>query len=203
LIPSAAELQNIIPKFVREISDSVRNRIFDLIFAQKEFALRYDAVDTAWKIITESNVDKLSNFSLGKTGDISNQRLDASWLILFETDGETYTVTNRSTRYVFESIKEVRFFFDSGDKIYDTNTGKIVKDKISVLSINTKPLDVYPLNKNYDWEILDEFKGADGYIDSKKISVTFTDKDEDGVIDDPEIFERIVETSVEPTSDWS
>jgi hypothetical protein len=41
--------------------------------------------------------------------------------------------------------------------------------------------------------------GADGYIDSKKISVTFTDKDEDGVIDDPEIFERIVETSVEPT----
>jgi hypothetical protein len=199
VIPSAAELQNIIPKFVREISDSVRNRIFDLIFAQKEFALRYDAVDTAWKIITESNVDKLSNFSLGKTGDISNQRLDASWLILFETDGETYTVTNRSTRYVFESIKEVRFFFDSGDKIYDTNTGKIVKDKISVLSINPKPLDVYPLNKNYDWEIIDEFLGADGYIDSKKISVTFTDKDEDGVIDDPEIFERIVETSVEPT----
>jgi hypothetical protein len=197
IIPSSAELQSIIPKFVKEFSDSVRTRIFDLIFAQKEFGLRYDISDNSWKIITESNVDKISNFSLGKTGDISNQQLDASWLILFETDGEVYTVTHRSTRYVFESTKEVRFFYDSGDKIYDTNTGKIVKDKVTVLGINTKPLNDFPLGKDYDWEIIDEFKGADGYIDSKKISITFTDKDEDGVIDDPEIFDRIVEPDLE------
>jgi hypothetical protein len=199
VIPSAAELQSIIPKFVKELSDSVRTRIFDLIFAQKEFGLRYDTNDNSWKIISESNVDKISNFSLGKSGDVSNQQLDASWLILFETDGEVYTVTHRSTRYVFESVKEVRFFYDSGDKIYDTNTGKIVKDKITVLGINTKPLDDYPLAKDYEWEIIDEFKGADGYIDSKKISITFTDRDEDGVIDDPEIFNRIVEPQLEAT----
>ena len=199
VIPTSAELQSIIPKFVKEFSDSVRTRIFDLIFAQKEFGLRYDTNDNSWKIITESNVDKISGFSLGKTGDISNQQLDASWLILFETDGEVYTVTHRSTRYVFESVKEVRFFYDSGDKIYDTSTGKVVKDKVSVLGINTKPLEDFPLGKNYDWEIIDEFKGADGYIDSKKISITFTDRDEDGVIDDPEIFDRIVEPELEPT----
>ena len=68
-----------------------------------------------------------------------------------------------------------------------------------MLGINTKPLESFPLDKNYDWEITDEFKGADGYIDSKKISVTFTDRDEDGVIDDPEIFKRIVEPELEPT----
>jgi len=199
IIPTGAELSVIIPKFVREFTDSVRTRIFDLIFAQKEFGLRYDTNDNSWKIISESNVDKISEFSLGKAGDISNQQLDASWLILFETDGEVYTVTHRSTRYVFESVKEVRFFFDSSDKIYDTNTGKIIKDKISVLGINTKPLDVFPLDTNFEWEIIDEFKGADGYIDSKKISISFTDKDQDSVIDDPEIFRRIVEPEVEPT----
>ncbi len=199
IIPTGAELSVIIPKFVREFTDSVRTRIFDLIFAQKEFGLRYDTNDNSWKIISESNVDKISEFSLGKAGDISNQQLDASWLILFETDGEVYTVTHRSTRYVFESVKEVRFFFDTSDKIYDTNTGKIIKDKISVLGINTKPLDVFPLDTNFEWEIIDEFKGADGYIDSKKISISFTDKDQDSVIDDPEIFRRIVEPEVEPT----
>ena len=199
VIPTAAEIEEIIPKFVKEISDSVRTRIFDLIFAQKEFGLRYDIEDTSWKIITESNVDKINSFSLGKTGDISNQQLDASWLVLFETDGETYTVTNRATRFVFESVKEVRFFYDSADKIYDTNTGQIVKDKITVLGINPRPLSAFPLDRNYDWEILDEFKGADGYIDSKKISVTYTDKDEDGVIDDPSLFLQIVDPETEPT----
>ncbi len=205
LVPSSAELQSIIPKFVKEFSDSVRNKIFDLIFAKKEFGLRYDTVDSSWKIIAESNVDKISNFSIGKAGDISNQQLDASWIVLFETDGEIYTVTNRATRYVFESIKEVRFFYDSSDKIYDTSIGKIVKDKISVLDINTRPdVDstlgvVLPLGLTYDWEIIDEYKGADGYIDSKKISITFTDSDDDGVIDDPEVFARIVETETNTT----
>jgi hypothetical protein len=199
VVPTSAVLQVIIPKFVNDLSNSIRLKMFDLIFAKKEFGLRYDTLDNSWKIISESNVDKISKFSLGKTGDISNQQLDASWLILFETDGETYTVTNRATRYVFESVREVRFYYDSSDKIYDTSTGKLVKDKITVLNINTKPLSSYPLDRDLQWEIIDDFKGADGYIDSKKISVTFTDSDDDGVIDDPEIFERIVETKLNPT----
>ena len=199
VIPQGALLQSIIPKFVKDISDSVRNAIFDLIFAKKEFGLRYDITAASWKIITEANVDKISKFSLGKTGDSSNQQLDSSWLILFETNGETYTVTNRATRYVFESTREVRFYYDSSDKIYDSSSGKVVKDKITVLGINTKPLSSLPLDKDVQWEIIDEYKGADGYIDSKKISITFSDTDEDGVIDDPEIFESIVETKITPT----
>ena len=42
-------------------------------------------------------------------------------------------------RYVFESDKEIKFYYDSTDKIYDNKTGKIIKDKIEVLSINNKP----------------------------------------------------------------
>jgi hypothetical protein len=198
VIPNGADVVSIVPKFVKALSDSVRNKIFDLIFANKEFGLRYDQVDASWKLISESNVDKISTFSLGKAGDISNQQLDASWVILFETDGETYTVTNRATRYVFESIKEVRFFFDTTDKVYDTNTGTVIKDKITVLGINPKPNDPAPMATDYAWEIVEDFKGADGYIDTKKISVSFTDRDEDGVIDDPEVFEQVVGTSVAP-----
>lgn len=198
VIDSTAYLDSILPKFVTGLESSVITRMVDLIFANKEFGLRYDANLTTWKIVTDTNVDKKNDFSLGKAGDVSNQQLDASWIVLFETNGETYTVTSRGTRYVFESEKEIRFFYDSSDKVYDTSTGKIVRDKIAVLGINTAPDATTPINLDINWEIIDEYKGSDGYIDSKKISISFYDNDEDGVVDNPEIFDVIVAPDVNP-----
>jgi predicted transcriptional regulator len=60
---------------------------------------------------------------MGKTGDTSNQNLDSSWVLLFETDGEKYTITYRGVRYIFESDKEVKFYFDETDRIYDSRSG--------------------------------------------------------------------------------
>jgi hypothetical protein len=111
IVPSGAVCDTAVPKFVTALEDSVKNKIIDLIAANKNFALRYDSASTVWKIITESNIDKKSSFSLGKTGDSSNQQLDASWILLFETDGTSYLATYRGLRYVFESFKEMRFFF--------------------------------------------------------------------------------------------
>jgi hypothetical protein len=198
VVPTGALTELILPKFVTGLESSVITRMIDLIFANKEFGLRYDNSTTTWKIVSDTNVDKKNSFSLGKAGDVSNQQLDASWIILFETNGETYTVTSRGTRYVFESEKEIRFFFDSSDKVYDTNTGKIVRDSITVLGINTAPDAATPINQDIKWEIVDEYKGADGYIDSKKIAISFYDNDEDGVVDDPEIFDVIVAPSTNP-----
>ena len=48
----------------------------------------------------------------------------------FKTDGERYDITYRTMRYVFESDKEIKFYYDSTDKIYDNKTGKVIKDKI-------------------------------------------------------------------------
>jgi hypothetical protein len=200
IVPSDAICDTAVPKFVTALEDSVKNKIIDLIFANKNFALRYDNESVVWKLITDSNIDKKSSFSLGKTGDSSNKQLDASWMVLFESDGENYTVTYRGLRYVFESASEMRFFFDTSDKVYDPTTGKIIKDKISVMSINTQPDALVPFNQNFDWEIIDEYLGSDGYIDTKKISITFFDSDEDSVVDDPEIFKSIVAPTTTPTS---
>ena len=57
---------------------------------------------------------------------------DGAALLKFTTDGETYTIEYRGSRYVFESDKEIRFYFDSSDKIYNNLTGKVVKDRIIV-----------------------------------------------------------------------
>ena len=195
-VPTGAIADTVVPKFVGGLEDSVKNKVIDLIFSNKNFALRYDTSTTSWKIVNESNIDKRSPFSLGKTGEQSNQQLDASWIVLFETDGESYSVTYRALRYVFESEKEMRFFFDSSDKVYDQSTGKVVRDKILVMGINTKPDSLQPFNQNFEWEIVNEYLGTDGYIDTKKISISFYDSDEDGVVDDPEIFKKIIEPSV-------
>lgn len=199
-VPTQAVCDTAVPKFVTAVETSVKNKIIDLIASYKTFALRYDSANTIWKIVSEGNIDKKSGFSLGKSGDTSNQQLDASWIVLFETDGQTYTVTYRGLRYVFESENQIRFFFDGSDKVYDPTTGKVIRDKISVLSVNTQPDAITPFNKDFDWVIVDEYLGSDGYIDTKKISISFFDSDEDGVVDDPELFKTIIAPSTNITT---
>jgi len=201
-IPSDSKLVEIRPNLNTKLEDDVKTQIIDQIFAFKTFGLRYSRSAQAWRLVTENNLSIGTSFSTGKQGDVTNQQLDASWLLIFETDGEAYYITYRGMRYVFESEKEIRFYYDSSDKIYNNITGKIVKDKISVLNINTLPDSISPSTVDYDWEIIEEFRDAEGYVDSKKIQVSFFDEDDDGVVDDPQIFEEIVKPTVNPTQKY-
>jgi hypothetical protein len=195
VIPDGSILNEIKPKFVKELTDSVKLQIIDNAFAYRTFGLRYDRNSRAWALITQENLNIIQDFNLGLSGDDSGQQIDSSWVVLFETNGTTYDVTYRTTRYIFESDTEVRFYFDSAKKIYDSKTGKVIRDKISILSINTD-VNTAPgtaaFTRNFEWEISSEYRDASGYVDSKKIEVTFFDSDDDGVVDDPDIFENVV-----------
>ncbi len=198
IIPNNSKLVQIKPKFVRDIVDDVIVDIIDQIFAYRTFGLRYDRESRQWVVITQENLSITGDFSLGLAGDTTGQQQDSSWIVLFETDGSSYTVTYRTLRYIFESDKEVRFYFDSTKKIYDSKTGQIIKDKITVLNINNNlnsGSGTSPLTRDFDWEVTKEYRDTDGYVDSKKVEVAFFDSDDDGVIDDPQIFEEIVDTT--------
>jgi hypothetical protein len=195
IVPNTAVLSEIIPAWRTSIESSTITAMVDLVFGNKKFGLRYDIETRLWKIITETNLNTSEVFSLGRQGDVTNSKADSSWLVLFTTDTEYYTVTSRLTRYIFESAQQVRFFFDSSDKIYDTRNNTVVKDVIKVLNINTNPLSpggTTPFTYDRDWEITEEFRGLDGYVDTKKIQVTFNDSDDDGVVDDPTLFDQLV-----------
>jgi len=199
--PSAAPiLQEIKSVFATVIEQDVATQIIDQIFSYKTFGLRYDTTTSIWRVILESNLNVVSPFSTGKTGDLTNQQQDASWLLLFQTDGETYTITYRGQRYVFESDKEIRFYFDSTDKVYDPATNEIVKDKVTLLSINNRPdgngdYSLEPFTVPFEWQVLKEYRDKEGYVDSKKIEIGFFDSDDDGVVDNPEIFDEFVTNS--------
>ena len=191
-LPTGAILEEIIPKWRTNLTDDVITIISELIFANKPFGLRYDINTKSWQVVFEVNLNQVDNFSIIRSGDISNQKLDASWLLLFTSDLENYTVKVRKLKYVFESDKKIRFFFDRTNKVYDTKTNTVVKDLINILSINNKINTQQLYNYDIDWEITNELLGTDGYTNSKKIELSFKDTNDDGIVDDPDIFNNTV-----------
>ena len=193
VINEGSLLVEVKPKISNTLTDDLKIQIIDQSFAYKDFALQYDTESREWKLILAENINTVNPFSLGKTGDITGENLDSSWLLWFKTNGEKYTITNRNQRYIFESEDEIRFFFDSADKIYDPSIGKIVRDKIDVLSINTIPETGTPYSKDFTWSISNAYRDEEGYVDTKKIQVQFFDLDDDGVVDDLDLFDVLVD----------
>ena len=192
IIPTGASISEIIPKWRTVIDSGVITTIIDLVFSNKPFGLRYDAITQTWQIIFESNLNLASSFNLGKQGDTTNQQQDASWMLLFTTNNEYYTITSRQQRYIFESDKQISFYYDSSNKIYDNTTDNVVTDNINILNINTVPDSTSSFTTDLLWDVVSEFTGKDGYIDSKKLIITFADTTSSGIVDNPELFINIV-----------
>jgi hypothetical protein len=195
IIPSNAVLSEIKPKFSSNLSDTTKLKMLDQIFSYKTFGLRYNIDDRQWSIILETNLNTKDDFSLGKQGDTTNQKLDASWVLLFTTNGEKYTITYRNMRYVFESQQQIRFYYDNKTRTFNNKSGKIIKDSLKLLNINTQPNSTQSFTNDFNWQIVSEFRNNAGYIDNKKIQISFFDSDDDGVIDNPSIFNDLVDPS--------
>ena len=191
-IPDGALVSRIIPKFLGYIPTDVQSLMMDLIFNYKNFGMRYDIDKKYWYIIQDRNLNVNESWNYGFNGDNTGANLDRSWLLAFETDGEKYTVTYRGLEYYFESVVENRFFFDGTRKIYDSTTGKVQKDKVSVLKINNDPIEHKGLKIDYPWQIIGNTIENDGYISSKAVKITFWDDNDDAVVDNPEAFNLIV-----------
>ena len=202
VIPTGALLSEIKPKFATALTADVISQMIDQIFAYKTFGLRYSLTDRQWRVILNSNLSIGNAFNTGRSGDSSNQNLDSSWILLFETDGEKYTITYRGVRYIFESDKEVRFYYDETDQIYDSRSGKIITDKINLLSINKQPDKVDPFTLDNPWQITKEYRDEEGYVNSKKVEISFFDSDADGVIDNPDAFTTFVAPETNSLTKW-
>jgi len=199
-IPSDAVLDSVIAPWNTVLSSTLRQTIVDNVLTYKTFGLRYDYATSEWKIITGANLDQSNTFSLDYAGNEQNLNRDASWIFKFANDGSTYTVNYRSLAYLFESYLETRFYFDKDLKIFDPRTGKTIRDKISILKVNAQPDNSSALNNNYIMNVDDKVIESDGYVLSEKVKVTFPDQDDDGVVDDPEVFDKVVAPDVNSTS---
>ena len=196
-IPSGAIPSRIIPRFVFDLPPVLETEIVNQISNGQSFGLRYDITSTSWKIVSESNLELVNDFNLGKTGDNTRNNLDGSWIIAFVQKANEYQVTIRGLDYVFGSLIQNRFYINNAFKKINTATGEVVFDKVTVLDVNTDKNLTLQLNKNIDFFINESIRLSDGYERNDEIKITFADSDNDGAVDDPESFEQIAGTDLD------
>jgi hypothetical protein len=205
-IPTGAIPTEVIPLLVTDLSTTIENEMIAQIELYRNFGLGYDSTGSvtgtpySWYVITSTNIDANGDWSQQYAGNTSGANLDASWVVKFTTDGETYTVTSRALVYYFGSVLQTRFFFESGQRIYDSRTGTVISDFVKVLKVNSQPDSSFPLYTDYSLSIVGQPVQSDGYVDDFQVLVSYQDIDSDGIADDPDFFDAIVAPSVNPNA---
>lgn len=199
-IPTGAIATQVIPLFVTDLNTTIRQSIVDQVRLNRNFGLGYNNLTATWYVITSTNLDVDATFSLTNAQSTAGVNNDASWLIQAVTDGEKYTVASRSLDYYFGSVLETRFFFYSGQQIYDSRTGTTIRDFINVLKTNSRPDSNLPLEGDTRLRIIGQPVQSDGYVDDFQVLVGFEDSDNDGVPDNPDFFDEIVAPEINSNS---
>lgn len=85
-------------------------------------------------------------------------------------------------RYIFQSVKAVRWPTVHDKKVVDATTGLQTRDRITVVLGADKT----------QFDIVDNVYDPDGYPDSRMVVITPVDTDDDGVYDNPDAFQEVV-----------
>jgi len=200
IVPQGAVINAIIPNFTTAFSATLKADLLDRIEAYEEFGLRYDVDSESWKVITSTNLSASTVFDLANAGSVTGTNVDTSWWFKFTNDGNTYTVNYRKLEYIFESESQNKFHYDTEEKIYDYKTGKSVKDTVKILKTNSIVSTGNSIGYPITWQVVDTVTEADGFQDNRKVKVGFYDDDDDGVVDNPELFDIFVEPAVSETT---
>ena len=193
IIPDGSVINAVIPPFTTTFSTTLEADIVNRIEAFEEFGLRYDENSQEFKVITSTNLSSSDIFATAGAGSTAGTNLDASWFFKFTNDGNTYTVKYRKLDYIFESESQNKFHYDIEEKIYDYKTGKSVKDTVKILKTNDIVSTGNSIGYAINWQVVDTVTEADGFQDNRKVKVGFFDDDDDGIVDNPEIFDIVVE----------
>lgn len=195
-VPGDAQAITVIPAFSNSFDRDLIAQIITLISSYSEFGLRYNQATRLWTVVTAQNINLTSPFSQTNQGDTAGLNRDSSWMLAFTVTGKIYNVQIRGLSYIFESVKETKFYFDNRTKIFDPITGQTVNDNVNVLRVNGDPDSGVPLQQNVQWFIYNQLAESDGYVDNSKVLVTYSDSNDDGVPDNPDIFTTIVQPDI-------
>jgi hypothetical protein len=195
IIPTGAVVSEIVPVFANDWSSALINDIVNRMLSRKNFGIRYNIATMTWVLIEEENLNT-GAFDLAFAGDTSATGKDASWFVRLEYQNQSYVATSRGINYFFQSVRETRFYFDPDVQVYDSKTATTKIDKITLLRSNTLPDSADSLYYSQEYQIWNKVIDADGYDDNRKIAITFPDNNADGIPDDPDLFARFVQPTV-------
>jgi hypothetical protein len=173
IVPTGALLETIVPVYKNNFSSGYVLTMSGRVAGYENFGLYYDGTSQSWGFVNDLSQD---------------------WMVKFEfrNNINDYLVTYRGIEFVFHSPIETTFYFDKSLKIYDSKTATVIKDQVKVLKSNSKPDSSEALGNDCTWHVYKQVVDNDGYVDNTRIYVTYADSDDDGVPDDPTVFEYLV-----------
>lgn len=180
-VPSGSRVVRVIPGYGGRLSETIRETIMERIEQQFSFSIWFDyaAGENPFRIENPTSQRRAGNSRI-KVADVDYVS-NAIWRFL--TPG---------LRYVFESEKDVRFFYD-GKRAIDTQTGEVKRDFISILKFNDDLRDLgMPLPQDYELSLGETISYSHGPADPRRIMVSFADNDENGFADEPDTFARLI-----------
>lgn len=194
-IPDGAIPTQIIANYKAILPFDLENEISVQCNTFRNFGLTINKETRQWEIILNSNLNLLTNFSLDFQENVSDQNLDASWLIAFIWTGTQYNVRYRVVEYIFESKNETAFFLEPSQKNYDYTTNEVIKDSIDILAINLSPsssnVTTIPLGTDRKWQIDSSIIESDGFVYTNRVKVSLYSTS-GGTVSDPKSFDDIV-----------
>ncbi len=181
-IPTTSRVVAIIPAFSPELSLDTLTELaerFDDTSDLRGFSLWFDPETSTW--ITRDEIVPLT--SSISTGDIIHV-LTAEYYA-----GSLWKLSARGLKYVFESARKVRWYFN-GDRILDSETGAKRYDTVSILKSNSNLLDATGAGIVHDrtFTVSRLYYNADGSQEPRRIQLDYLDSDVDGSPDDPEAY---------------
>lgn len=194
-------LEQIILPYRANLDSSEQTMVDQCLSDKTNFGLRYNDNTLQWEAIRgDALASENIPFDLGTKTEPKTAmppmsaipNTDTSWLLRAEYSASQWRFTVRGLDYIFESDKQVRFYHADSSRITDPDTGLPIIDFIKVFKANG-------LDQDYSWNLEGVFVEDDGWVDPRRVKVTFTDSDNDGIPDDPLIFEKI--TGILPDDD--
>lgn len=151
--------------------------------------LQFDEVDLAgsWKVIDKFDVSNKDN-------DITDFAIPVVYANYVDNQFWAFDV-KQGSRYVFESHQNVRWANLNNHKVVDAKTGNQQRDRITLI-------DGLMNEAKISFDIMDNAYDPDGYPDFKRVVITPSDKDDDGSVDDPESFQKVLSMSAVKTVDF-
>ena len=197
---------NLYPTFRKELTTTELDEINALISLENSFWLYYDLLNDKWGTATTSAPSNNTPFSYA---DPISDSIYSDWTVnsacglLYvsvstnESLATTFTISARGRAYIFESYKDVRFFWKPNQIIIDSATGLAKQDSIELMPYvntnykvdNNNPIIGDPttsyLTASVSFNISGVFTQEDGFVDSSKVEVSLADDDRDNIPNNP------------------
>jgi hypothetical protein len=153
------DIKGIVPEFSTTLSTAISSASLAKIRLKQNFALQFSngkiATDERWSIIdipayteTPAYNDYIVKFEYNATDSI-------------------YTVSIRTVSYSFSSVSDVRFTYDSSQRVYDPKTGQVLSDYVNVLVASA----TNGTTNNY-LNVIGQPVQSDGYSDDFQVTVS-------------------------------